>query len=196
MLSETLQDLWWKIRWSSRATAWMHVLAMYAPLNSIRVFFYRLRGTKIGRRVQIVQGCFLEESRPWLITIEDDVRISAGATIITHDMVYSALDWDIPYRYGEVVLKSKCIVGPRSVILPGVTVGESALIGAGAVVTKDVPPRTVVAGPAATHLMSLDDGLAKARLRIEEYRAIDKATKYPWRLKRAARGQETPHRDL
>ena len=190
-VGHALSEFWWKVRWSSRATAWMHVIAMWAPLNGIRVFFHRLRGVRIGRRVQIVQGCFLEESRPWLITIEDDVRISAGATIITHDMVYSNLDWSIPYRYGPVVLKTKCIIGPRSVILPGVTVGESALVAAGAVVVKDVPPRTVVAGATATHLMDLDVGLAKARAKIEEYRAIDAATKYPWKLRAESRGRQS-----
>lgn len=190
MALDALQELWWKVRWSARATAWMHVLAMWAPLNSIRLFFYRMRGIRIGRRVQIVQGCFLEESRPWLITIEDDVRISAGATIITHDMVYSNMDWTIPYRYGEVVLKARCIIGPRSVILPGVTVGEGALVAAGAVVVKDVPPRTVVAGPAATHLMNLDDGLVRARRRVEEYREYDRATKYPWRFRQVQRQRQ------
>lgn len=183
MRLEKLQDLWWKMRWSSRATAWLHVLAMYAPFNSWRVFFHRLRGVRVGRRVYIVQGCFLEESRPWLITIEDDVQISVGATIVTHDNMYHSLDPAVPYRYGEVVLKKGCIVGPRSLILPGVTVGEGALVGGGAVVTRDVAPGTVVAGRAASYLMSLDEGLARARLKIDEYRAIDVATKYPWRLR-------------
>lgn len=182
MTASLLQDLWWKVRWSSRATAWLHVLAMWAPFNSWRLFFYRRRGIRIGRRVHIVQGCFLEESRPWLITIEDDVKISAGATIVTHDMIYHAMDPAVPFRYGPVVLKRGCVIGPRSVILPGVVVGEGALVGAGAVVVRDVPPRTVVAASAATHLMNLEDGLARARQRIEQYREIDRATKYPWRL--------------
>jgi serine acetyltransferase len=184
MVPEWLEELWWKVRWSARATAWLHVLAMFAPFNSWRLFFHRLRGVRIGRRVEIVQGCFLEESRPWLITIEDDVKISARATIVTHDMTYYQMDQSVPYRYGEVVLKRRCIVGPGSVILPGVTVGEGALVGAGAVVVKDVPAGTVVAAPAAAHLLRLEDGLEKARLKVEEYRRVDRATKYPWRLKR------------
>ncbi|MGE3595690.1 MAG: acyltransferase [Dehalococcoidia bacterium] len=192
MLRERLRELWWKVRWSSRATGWLHVLAMFAPFNSWRVFFHRLRGVRIGQRVEIVQGCFLEESRPWLITIEDDVKISAGATIVTHDMVYFAMDQKVPYRYGRVVLKRRCIVGPGSVILPGVTVGEGALVGAGAIVVKDVPSGTVVAGPAGSHLMNLDDGLERARLNIEEYRRQDRATKYPWLLDPpGSEGEET-----
>jgi acetyltransferase-like isoleucine patch superfamily enzyme len=62
---------------------------MFAPFNSWRVFFYRLRGVRIGRNVYIVQGSFLEESRPWLITIENDVRIGAGVTILAHDAIYA-----------------------------------------------------------------------------------------------------------
>ena len=188
-----LRDLWWKLRWSSRATAWLHILAMYAPFNSWRLFFYRLRGIEIGSNVQIVQGCFLEESRPWLIRIEDKVRISAGVIIATHDAIYHLMDpkGEIPYRYGEVVLQRGSIVGPGSVILPGVTVGEGALVAAGTVVTKDVPAGTIVAGKEARHLMTVEEGLARARSRIDEYEAIAQATKYPWRYQRLSLEKST-----
>jgi acetyltransferase-like isoleucine patch superfamily enzyme len=178
-----LEELWWKLRWSSRATAFFHFCAMYAPLNSLRLFFYRRRGIRIGKGVYIVQGCFLEESRPWLITIEEGVRIGAGVVIATHDAVYHGWDLTIPIRYGEVVLKKDCVVGPAAVILPGVTVGERALVAAGAVVVKDVPADTIVAGPTARHLMQVEEGLSQARSRIPEYEETDLATKYPWRLR-------------
>jgi acetyltransferase-like isoleucine patch superfamily enzyme len=157
---------------------------MFAPFNSWRLFCYRLRGVGIGRGVYIVQGCFLEESRPWLIQIEDDVKISACVTIVTHDEVYHAMDPAVPYRFGRVILKRGCIIGPGSVILPGVTVGEGALVGAGAIVMKDVPAGTVVAGRGAGHLMDLADGLERARRRIADYDRIERETKYPWRLHR------------
>ena len=181
MWKALVQEAWWKIRWSARATAWLHFLAMYAPLNSWRILLFKLRGVRIGKRVQIVQGCFLEESRPWLITIEDDVQISAGATIVTHDSTYNRADDRIPYRYAPVVLKRRCIVGPRSVILPGVTVGEGSLVAAGAIVTRDVPAGTIVAGPAASHLMDIEEGLSRVRHDTDELIRTDLATKYPWR---------------
>lgn len=182
MFRETLAEFWWNIRWSSRATAWLHVLAMYAPFNSWRIFFYRLRGTQIARGVYIVQGSFLEESRPWLIRIEEDVRIGAGVTIVTHDAIYHCLDGSIPHRFGRVVLKRGCIIAPGAIILPGVTVGVGAIVAPGALVTKDVPDGTIVAGQIAQPLMNVEDGLARARLRIDEYAAIDRNTKFPWRL--------------
>lgn len=182
-MRDWLAELWWKIRWSARATAWMHVLAMWVPLNALRIFFYRLRGVRIGRDVYIVQGSFLEESRPWLITIEDEVRISVGATIVTHDEVYCAADSSIPYRFGRVLLQRGSIIGPQAVILPGVTVGEGAFVAAGSVVTKDVAPRMIVGGVPARPIKSIDEGLAEIRPRIPEYERIAAETRYPWRCR-------------
>lgn len=183
-MEKILSEFWWKIRWSSRATAGLHVLAMFAPFNSWRIFFHRLRGTKIGRGVQIVQGCFLEESRPWLLEIEDNVTIGAGAIIATHDGVYNkACGGAFPYRYGKVLLKRNCVICPGSIIMPGVTVGERAVVAPGAVVKRDVPDGIMVAGSPARQLMTLEEGLAKCRENIPEYMAIDQATKYPWRLR-------------
>jgi acetyltransferase-like isoleucine patch superfamily enzyme len=181
-LSDKLCDFWWKIRWSSRATAWLHVLAMNAPFNSWRIFFYRLRGTKIGRGVYIVQGAFLEESRPWLLEIEDDVRVGVGVIIVTHDAVYHVYDQAIPHRYGKVLLKRRCSICPGAIILPGVTVGECAVVAPGSVVNRDVPPAVIVGGKVAETLMTLEEGLARSRDRVDDYVAMDKKTKYPWKL--------------
>jgi acetyltransferase-like isoleucine patch superfamily enzyme len=154
---------------------------MFAPFNSWRVFFYRLRGVRIGRNVYIVQGSFLEESRPWLITIEDDVRIGAGVTILTHDAIYHNFDVSLPIRYGHVLLKRGCILAPRCTILPGVTIGERSLVAPGALVLRDVPAGTIVSGPTASHLMNTDDGLARFRERAAHFERVATETKYPWR---------------
>jgi acetyltransferase-like isoleucine patch superfamily enzyme len=182
MSFRALEDLWWKVRWSSRATALFHVFAMYSPFNAWRLFFYRLRGVRIGKNVYIVQGSFLEESRPWLITIEDDVRIGAGVTIVTHDAIYHNFDTRLPIRYGPVILKKGCILAPRSTILPGVCVGERSLVAPGAVVLRDVPAGTIVSGPTAAHLMNTEDGLERFRARAEYFERIATDTKYPWRM--------------
>lgn len=181
-MANTLQEIWWRLRWSSRATALLHVLAMWAPLNAMRIFFYRRRGVRIASGVYIVPGVFLEESRPWLIEIETGVRIGAGVIIATHDAVYHGYDADIPHRYGYVVLRRGCTICPGAIILPGVTIGECAVVTPGSVVTQDVPPRTIVAGSPATFLMNLDDALVRSRERISKYERIDADTKYPWRI--------------
>ena len=145
----------------------------------------KIIATKIGQRVIIVQGCFLEESRPWLIEIEDDVMISARVTIVTHDAVYHHVSGgEIPYRYGKVVLKQGCVICPGSIIMRGVTVGNGAVVAPGSVVNKDVPDGVIVAGSPAKYLMTVEEGAAKCRGKIGEYTVNDKTTKYPWRLSR------------
>lgn len=156
---------------------------MYAPFNSWRIFFYRLRGTKIGKGVYIVQGAFLEESRPWLIEIEERARVGAGVIIVTHDAVYHEYDPAIPHRYGKVILKKQASICPGAIILPGVTIGECAVVAPGAVVNKDVPPHTIVSGKPASHLMTLEEGLNKSRELVPSYEDADKATKYPWKVR-------------
>jgi acetyltransferase-like isoleucine patch superfamily enzyme len=154
---------------------------MYAPFNSWRLFFYRLRGVRIHPNVYIVQGCFLEESRPWLIEVESGVRIGAGVTIVTHDAVFHGYDPSIPIRYGRVHIKRHATVCPRAVILPGVTIGECAVVAPASVVLADVPPGVVVAGNPAKPLMELDAALERARGKISALSDIDARTKFPWK---------------
>jgi acetyltransferase-like isoleucine patch superfamily enzyme len=84
------------------------------------------------------------------ITIEDDVLISANVFI--GDNIHDYNDKKIPILKqknlfkGEVLIKSGSFVGINSVILPGVTIGVNSVIGAGSVVTKDVPDYCVVVG--------------------------------------------------
>jgi acetyltransferase-like isoleucine patch superfamily enzyme len=84
------------------------------------------------------------------ITIEDDVLIGAGVHIYVNN--HRCDDPDIPvidqghHPPAAVVLKRGCWIGANSVILPGVTIGRNAIIGAGSVVTSSVPDKVVAAG--------------------------------------------------
>ena len=97
----------------------------------------------IGRNVFINHGCsFLDLGG---ITIEDDVLIGPNVQLITenHPIKPSerkALDLK------AILIKKNAWIGAGAIILPGVTVGENSVVAAGAVVTKDVPANTVVAG--------------------------------------------------
>ena len=93
---------------------------------------------------------------PTGVTIEDDVFIGPNVTF-TNDVYPKAQgDWKLV----ETHVKKGASIGANSVIVPGVTIGEGALVGAGSVVTKDVPDKVVVAGNPA-HIIRRIDSAAK-----------------------------------
>lgn len=118
------------------------------PLDvSVRMFppFYTAFGkmTRVGKEVFINFGCtFLDQGG---ITLDDGVFIGPGAKILTEghpeqpEIRHTLLTQ-------PVAIRRKAWIGAGATVLPGVTVGENAIVAAGAVVTKDVPDNTVVAG--------------------------------------------------
>jgi acetyltransferase-like isoleucine patch superfamily enzyme len=106
----------------------------------------------IGSRVVIRPGCMLHAAPDVpdvAITIEDDVMMGSGVHIYTDnhnfdDPAVPVIDQGYSLTRA-VVLKKGCWVGANAIILPGVAVGENAVVGAGSVVTRSVPPRTLVA---------------------------------------------------
>jgi acetyltransferase-like isoleucine patch superfamily enzyme len=107
---------------------------------------------KIGERVLINSGSLFMSAGG--ITIEDDVQIAANVQLISnnHDPYDRMVIICKP-----VLIKKKAWIGAGATILPGVTVGENAIVGAGSVVTKDVPDNAVVAGNPAKLIKMLSD---------------------------------------
>ncbi|MET7705778.1 DapH/DapD/GlmU-related protein [Micromonospora sp. NPDC005413] len=101
-------------------------------------------------------------SEPWLITLGDNVYITAGVQFLTHDggtlilrRDHPDLEWTAPISIGDDVY-----IGVRSIIMPGVRIGDRCIIGAGSVVTRDIPDSSVAAGVPARVLRSTDEYLA------------------------------------
>ena len=101
----------------------------------------RGNSVKIGRGVVIMNNALMMAAGG--ITIDDDVMVAANAQLISnnHDLYDHAVLTCKP-----VHLKRNCWIGAGATILPGVTVGENAVVGAGSIVTRDVEDNTVVAG--------------------------------------------------
>jgi acetyltransferase-like isoleucine patch superfamily enzyme len=101
----------------------------------------------IGKNVAINRGCELYASmqtRDGVITLKDYAVLGPKVTIFTAGHDYSALD--LPDISAPVTICSYAWIGGNTTILPGITIGEGAVIGAGSVVTKDVPPYSVAVG--------------------------------------------------
>lgn len=119
--------------------------AWFSPHKRLRVMFHRWRGVNIGRNVEIGYFCILDNVHPHLITIEDDVVVVARSTILAHDNAYYYTRGE-PVTVGPTRICKNAFIGVGAVIMPTLTIGEGAIIGANSVVTRDVPAGAVAAG--------------------------------------------------
>lgn len=109
----------------------------------------RLRGVKIGKNVFLAGGNILDRVRPDLITIEDEVSLAGNVTILTHSNPTKPLReilGEKSHIIKPVTIKRGAWIAVNATILPGVTIGECAIVSAGSVVNKDVEAFTLVAG--------------------------------------------------
>lgn len=103
----------------------------------------------IGDRVKIQTGCYITA----FSVVEDDVFVAPGV-VTTNDRTAGRHGRDEPNR--GCLLRRACRIGARVVLLPAVEVGEEAFVGAGSVVTRDVPARAVVIGVPARRIRDVE----------------------------------------
>jgi len=139
----------------------LHLIG-HIPSHYVRRLFYRLAGIKIGRGSSIHMYARFYDPRN--IEIGDDtiigefavldgrakLKIGNHVALASEIMVYNSEhdinDKDFKPINGPVIIEDYVFIGPKVVILPNVTIGKGAVVAAGAVLTKDVPPHTIVAG--------------------------------------------------
>jgi acetyltransferase-like isoleucine patch superfamily enzyme len=118
----------------------------YLPSLRLKNLLYRAIGVKLGRDVAVGLSAVLDVFFPELITIGSNTVIGYNATILCHE--YLIREW----RTGPVVIGRDVMVGANALILPGVAVGDGAVIAACSLVNADVPPGAMVAGVPAVQL--------------------------------------------
>jgi acetyltransferase-like isoleucine patch superfamily enzyme len=124
----------------------LQIFARVAPgATSLRVRLNRWRGVNIGADVWIGYDAIIETSCPHLVTIRDRVAIGIRATIIAHNREQQG-----------VVIEEDVTLGPGVIVLPSVTIGRGAIVTAGSVVTKSVPPKTMVQGNPARPVATVE----------------------------------------
>ncbi|WP_339079523.1 acyltransferase [Pseudomonas sp. TMP9] len=104
----------------------------------------------LGDRVTVKCGVYLWDG----LRVADDVFIGPNATF-TNDRLPRSKHY--PDSFAETVIEQGVSIGAAAVILPGLTIGSCAMVGAGAVVTRDVPPRALVVGNPARIVRYLDE---------------------------------------
>jgi acetyltransferase-like isoleucine patch superfamily enzyme len=125
--------------------------------SKIGAFVEIQKGVTIGSRVKVSSHSFICEG----VTIEDEVFIGHGVMFINDPYPRSTTDQgglqsEADWRVVPTTIKQRASIGSNATILCGITIGEGAIIGAGSVVTKDVPAHTIVAGNPARILRNLN----------------------------------------
>lgn len=126
---------------------------------------YQKMGLKVGRDCKINPGLIIDHSHCWLIEIGNKVTIAPHVYLLAHDA--SPHDYLGYSRIGKVVIKDGSFIGARALIMPGVTVGENAVVAAGSIVTKSVEKGMVVAGNPAKVICTVEELLGKHRKAME-----------------------------
>ncbi|HLF16261.1 MAG TPA: acyltransferase [Candidatus Thermoplasmatota archaeon] len=112
----------------------------WAPSYRMKRWMLRRAGAKIGRHVSVGFEATLDILYPQRITIEDDALIGYDTVILAHGYLRRS------YQVGDVRIGKGAAIGARCTILPGVTVGAGAVVGAHSLVNRDVPPGEFWAG--------------------------------------------------
>jgi acetyltransferase-like isoleucine patch superfamily enzyme len=116
-------------------------------------------GTRLGERSSVGQGCtFLDLGG---VTVGKRTMISPKVTLITEGHPLEPSERYDFITVAPIVIEANVWIGAAATVLPGVTIGHDSVVGAGAVIAKDVPPLTVVTGPGYTvrrHLQGAPEG--------------------------------------
>jgi acetyltransferase-like isoleucine patch superfamily enzyme len=126
--------------------------------SKIGTFVEIQRGAKLGKRVKVSSHTFICEG----VTIEDEVFLGHSVTFINDRYPHAtnvdgSLQTDLDWLLERTLVKRRASIGSGSTILCGVCIGENAIVGAGSVVTHDVPEGAVVAGNPARFLRWVTD---------------------------------------
>lgn len=142
-------------------------------LDQVRMlfYFYLFGGIKYAKKLGVTVGSncriyiFRWGTEPFLITIGDNVTITYGVKILTHDgatcLIYEKESRF--YKYAPVVIGNNVFIGVNSIIMPGVEIGDNVIIAAGSVVTKNITENQVIGGNPAKKICTFEQYQKKVK---------------------------------
>lgn len=134
--------------------SFVRILARHAPSNKLRVILYRHLGVPVGYNTLIGGGTWIDcVYVKGKVRIGNNVLVSGHSILIAHD----------PWKSGEIVIEDGAWIGVSATIIFPVRIGRNAIVGAGSVVTKDIPENAIAVGVPARVIKYRKD-----RQRIED----------------------------
>ncbi len=126
------------------------ILEPFAP-RKLRPKLMRKMGCHVGKDVFVGDHVRIDQGHADLIYIDDRAHITGGCRLLCHQRDlrgYRKGDdaAKLPYRLGEIHIGKGVMIGMETLIMPGVTIGDGAIVGAYSLVTKDIPPYTIATG--------------------------------------------------
>jgi len=122
------------------------LVAKLAPSNAVRIRCQRAKGVRVGAGVYLGYDVNIDAAYPELVEIGDCARIGIGVIVLAHNRPGDAALPGLGEERAPVHVGRHAAVQAGAILLPGVTVGEGAVVRPGAVVEEDVAPFTIVAG--------------------------------------------------
>ncbi len=144
----------------------LYRMAYFCPINKWRIWMHRRRGCHIGEHVYIGQQSSLDNAYPELIYIEDYVGITGNNTLLCHNNSPAYFDGIVHCMAAPIVIRHHAIVATGAVLLPGVEVGEYAIVSANSVVSSNIAPYTLAIGNPAKQVFEFEK---RVKHNIEKY---------------------------
>ena len=145
--------------WASTARCPIFPTQMF---HTVRPWCWRKLGVKIGKNVLIGYGVYLDVDNADKIEIGDNSMLAPECFILCHRRDISQYSrsmccQNIPHILDKVIVGKNVQIGSRTIIMPGVAIGDGAIIGSGAVVIKDIPAWAIAVGNPAKVIRYVND---------------------------------------
>jgi acetyltransferase-like isoleucine patch superfamily enzyme len=153
---------------------------IYSRNSKWYVKYLRKKGVEVGDNTQFFGEKAIDITRPCLVEIGNNCVFTDGVKVLTHGYDWSVLRekfGEVLCSSGKVVIEDNVFIGTNSIILKGVRIGRDSVIGAGSVVTRDIPAGSVAAGNPCKAIMTIDEYYQKRKI---EY--INEAKAYAFEL--------------
>lgn len=123
-------------------------------VQRVRIALYRIRGYDIDKSVILERNLNFDRLYPQGVHIGRDCLVASGTTILSHDHCKRVGEDITDCLLADTYIGNRCFLAVNCMILPGVHIGDECIVGAGSVVTKDVPAHSIVAGNPAKIIRS------------------------------------------